>query len=143
MKVELLRAAETLMSIPVEHGFEVQTKAFDGSDPPPYALNLERRLPTGETDFIYIGFDKHHRARFQILFGTKATTSPHHWVKSAVLVRQKGSGRHERRWWEAKWWQANKIRVFRDQTLEAASMTAQILEYLSNGIAGPNISAEL
>lgn len=143
MRAELLRAAETLTSIAVEHGFEVKSKAFDSSDPPPYALNLEKNLPTGETNFIYIGFDKHHRARFQVLFGTKGTPPPHHWVRSGVLVCKQGGALHEHRWWGPKWWQPNKVKVFRDQALEAAKLTPQILEYLSKGVAGSHIAVEL
>ena len=143
MRAELLRAAESLTSIPIEHGFEIRSEAFDSSDPPPYALNLERNLPTGVTDFIYIGFDKHHRARFQILFGTKETPPPHHWVRSGVLVCKKESGLHEHSWWGAKWWHPKKVKVFRDQALEAAKLTPQILEYLDKGTAGSHIFVEL
>ena len=43
----------------------------------------------------------------------------------------------------ARWWQPNKVKVFRGQALEAAKLTPQILEYLNEGIAGSHIAVEI
>lgn len=143
MKESLLRAAEILTSLPLEHGFQLENKAFDSSDPPPYALNLERHVASGETNFIYVGFDKHHRARFQVLFGTKGTSPPHPWIRAGALVWKTGSELQEYKWWGAKWWQPNKVKAFNSEVEKAAALMPQIFDYLSSGTTGSHIFAEL
>lgn len=142
MRESLLRAAEVLTSLPLEHGFKLERKAFDSSDPPAYALNLERHLATGQTNFIYVGFDKYHRTRFQILFGTKGTSPPHRWIRAGALVWKNGSELQEYKWWGAKWWQPNKVKAFNREIGKAAELMPQVLDYLNSGTVGSHIFEE-
>ncbi|WP_157515112.1 hypothetical protein [Luteimonas abyssi] len=142
MEQSLIRSAIVLTSIPLENGFRLERKAFDSIDPPAYALNLERHLPSGKTDFIYIGFDKYYRKRFQILFGTKETNPPHEWVRAGALVWKSMGELQRYKWWGAKWWQINKVDAFEYNVKKALDKIPQVLEYLDSGIAGPHVLEE-
>lgn len=139
MQSALLRAVEMLTAIPLQEGFQLADRAFDSSGPPPYAINLERALITGATDYIYIGFDKHHRLRFHVLFGSKATDHPHRWIRAGSLVWKNGSELEKFGRWGARWWQPNKLSAFADGVGRATKLMPQVIEFLDAGAAGPNI----
>lgn len=142
MESALLCAVDTLASVPLAAGFEYVEKAFDSIGVPPFAVSVERSPTFGVTDYICFGFDKRHRARFQIYFGSKETAHPHRWIRAGALVWKNGSELDQYKWWGAKWWQPNKVASFKKAVEQVAQLMPQVVHYLSTGLAGPDIFSE-
>lgn len=139
MKAALLRAADVLTVLPVSEGFYFPTKYFDSVDPPPYSIRVQRPMPFGITQYISIGFEKRHRTRFQVHFGSKESASPYGWKRAGALVWKGGSELDKYRWWGTKWWQPNSVAKFNRDVDRVALLIPQAIDFLETGIAGENV----
>jgi hypothetical protein len=142
MEPTLLRSASALVAPLEAAGFECAEKAFDGSAVPAHSLNLERRSPADQVDFVLIIFDKRRRLRFQIIFGSKHAAAPYAWVRSGALVWRPGSEQVKFKWWGAKWWNLSKVETFCDAVNMVIALMPQAVEYLSSGKVGAHVYAD-
>jgi hypothetical protein len=125
-------------------GFLWTDRTFDCGGAPAHTINLEREVVQGRVDFVQLIFDKHHRARLQVLFGSKEKAPPHRWVRSGALVWKKESASVEYKWWGARWWHVDKDAALMNAVNAVAALLPQLLRFLADGMAGDNVwQAEL
>jgi hypothetical protein len=135
----LERAVASLVPQLESAGFLWVDKSFDCGSVPVHTVNLEREVVPGRIDYVQIIFDKRHRARFQLMFGSKEKAPPHRWVRSGALVCKKKSESVEYKWWGARWWNLDKEAALVNAVDAAASLLPQLLQFLSDGVAGNNV----
>lgn len=135
----LLLAANKLVPLFEIDGFQWSNKSFEYGNVPANTIHLEREYVMDQIDFVSIIFDKYYRTRFQIAFGTKQKSSPHNWVRAGALVWKKVDESIKFKWWGAKWWNINKSKKMIDAIDAVSLLIPQIIEYLSNNVAGENV----
>lgn len=135
----LARVVTSLVPQLERAGFQWVDKSFDCGSVPANTINLEREVVPGRVDYVQLIFDKRHRARFQLIFGSKEGVPPHRWVRSGALVWKKDSESVEYKWWGARWWQLDKEAALAIAADVIASLLPQLLRFLSDGVAGTNV----
>lgn len=137
--MRLLRAV-TLFVPPLEAaGFKCIDRWFDGGVVQANSINMEREHANGRADFVTIIFDRYRRAQFQVSAGTKEKEPPHLWVRAGALVWKKKNETMKYKWWGARWWHFDKNTALDRAIEKAASLLPQLIDYLSNGVAGENV----
>ena len=143
MDAVMLRAASAFLQALEAASFRWVDKAFDSSGVPAHVVNLERNLTAARTDYVMVIFDKHRRPRFQVLFGSKGSTSPYPWIRAGALVWEQGSELVKFKWWGPSWWQLNKVESLSRTIDKVASLMPQVLQYMSSGEVGANVHSEI
>ena len=119
--------------------FELVDVEFDGGRPSAQELSFQRRPGNQTTQFASVIFDRRFRLRFQISFGEKCNVAPHEWVRAGSLVWQRKSDLVDYKWWGPRWWQLNKIEVFRRRAFEVAQLVPEIDRFLADGYKGKHV----
>lgn len=136
---QLMRAALLFISLLETVDFKLVDRYFYGGSIQANSIRLERDNINGQMDFINIIFDKYRRARFQVAGGTKDNEPPHRWIRGGALVWKKKNELMKYQWWGARWWHFDKNAALERAIENVAVLLPQLVDYLSSGVAGPNV----
>lgn len=137
-KPQFLATANALLAPLEKMNFQWKDVAHISGLAPPGTINLEREVVAGQMEFVQIIFDKYHRARFQVNFGSRHKDAPHEWISAGSLVwRRDESVRFK--WWGAKWWTMRRLRAMKRATERVVLLMPEVGAFLADGVEGPNI----
>jgi len=130
-------ALDAILPILDKADFEWVEKSPDGYKTPHFMIDFERKTERG-IEIVGLNFEKYRRYRFKVNSVVLENVPPFKRILGGDLVRYQ-SELDKAKWWGTSWLSINKEKAFKKEVDKVSKMLPQILDFLSDETAGPNI----